>query len=155
MGSRESKDVVAVIAAAEVKADGALIVGRLERRYVEAKGGRKRMAELGDRVNEGIEGRELGATAGEARRPLADRDIDVGEAGLAENDTLYVLGSGLGHLKGDSHGRHADGYQERAEGGLLSSVGEAEACDRGALDSASLEVCIGIPEDLGQEDVMG
>ena len=34
MGTRESKDVVAVIAAAEVKPDGALIVERLERRLV-------------------------------------------------------------------------------------------------------------------------
>ena len=149
MGSRQSEDVVTVIAAAEVKADGALIVGHLERRYIEAKGGRKRVAELGDGVNEGIEGWELGATAGEARRPLADGDINVGEAGLAEDDTLYVLSGGLGLLEGDSHGRHADGHQERAEGGLLSNVGKAEACDHGALDPASIEVCIGIPEDLG------
>ena len=78
MGSRQGEDVVA---AAEVQGDGALIIGLLEGRYGEAERGREGMGELGDGpVDEGVEGRELGANTREARRPLPDGDVDIGEA---------------------------------------------------------------------------
>ena len=50
MGSREGEDVTAVTTASEVQSYTALIVGPLERRYVEAKSGREGVAELGNGV---------------------------------------------------------------------------------------------------------
>lgn len=46
------------------------------------------MTELFNRVDEEIEGWELGATTRQARRPLAEGDVDVGEAGLAKDGIL-------------------------------------------------------------------
>ncbi len=70
------------------------------------------MAELGDDpVDEGLRD-ELGATR-EVRGPLPDGDVDVGEASLAEDGALDVVGSSLGLLEDDSLGRHADGQKER------------------------------------------
>ncbi len=57
----KARTSVAVVAAAEVQGNGALAIG-LEGRYGEAKHRRERVAELGDHpVDEGVEGRELGA----------------------------------------------------------------------------------------------
>jgi hypothetical protein len=114
------------------------------------------MAELGDDpVDEGVEGRELGANTREARRPLPDGDVDVGEAGLAEDGALDVVGSGLGLLEDDSLGRHADGQKERAERGLVSSVGPADARDGGEPCPRSLRYASAFLRIPVQEDMMG
>ena len=106
------------------------------------------MVELGDGVDEGIEGPELRATTREGRRPLSDSDVDVGEAGLAEDRALDVVGGLLCGLEGERVGRHADDHEEGAKGGLLPSVGKAEAHDRGEFDTElSVQVCLGILED--------
>ena len=56
---------------------------------------RRREAELGDDpVDEGVEGRDLGATR-KVHGPLPDGDVYVGEAGFAD-DTHDVTGRGLG-----------------------------------------------------------
>jgi hypothetical protein len=157
VGSRQGEDVVTAVAAAEVQGDGAHIVGLLEGRYGEAERGREGMGELGDGpVDEGVEGRELGANTREVRRSLPDGDVDVGETGLAEDVVLDVVGSGLGILEDDSHGLHADGHKERAERGLVSSVGPADAHDGGEPLPAFLEVCLDALDDPipGGEDAM-
>lgn len=80
-------------------------MGLLAERNAEAKRGREGMPELGGGpFEEGVEGRELGATNRQARRPLPDRDFDVGEAGLVEDGALDVVGNGPGLLEGDSRG---------------------------------------------------
>jgi len=62
VGSGEEGDAVIVTAEAEIERAGALIVGRLQRGDGEAERGREGLAELGDRVDEGVEGEELRAT---------------------------------------------------------------------------------------------
>ena len=135
---------------AEGQGDGALDVGLLEGRYGEAERRREGVAELSDDpVDEGTEGRELGAGARrEARRALPDGDVDVGEAGVGEDGALEVVGSGLGLLEDDSLGRHTDGQKEWTERGLVSSsVGRAGAHDGGERLLTFLEVCLSGPED--------
>ena len=115
------------------------------------------MCELGDGpVDEGVERPELGADIREARRPLPDGDVDVGEAGFAEDNVLDVVSGGLGILKDDSLGLHADGHKERAERGLVSCVGPAEAHDGGKPLPAFLEVCLNALDDPvpGGDDAM-
>ena len=111
------------------------------------------MAELGGGVNEEIEGRELGATAGEARRPLADGDIDVGEAGLAEDDTLYVLGSGLGLREGDSHGPMVT--RSGQKGVFSPTLAKPKPVIVVHLTPRALRYASASLRILGQEDVMG
>jgi hypothetical protein len=148
MGSRDSENVVVVIAAAEVEGDRALVVGRLGRGNGETECGRKGMPELGDGVEEGIEGWKARAAAREGRRPLSDSDVDVGEAGLGEYRALDVVGGLLGGLEGERAGWHADDHEEGAKGGLLPNIGEAGAHDRGELDTElSVQVSLGILEE--------
>ena len=126
------------------------MVGLVEGRYGDAGRRRKGMAELGDDpVDEGAEGWEIGANTREARRPFPDGDIDVGEAGLAEDDALDVVSSGPGLLEDDSLGCYTGGQKERSERDLVSSVGPADACDSGEPLVAFLEALRAVSEDPG------
>jgi hypothetical protein len=148
MGSCDSEDVVVVIAAAEVEGDCTLVVGRLGRGNGETERGRKGMSELGDGIEEGIEGRELRATTREGRSPLSDSDVDVGETGLGEDRSLDVVGSLLRGLESERVGWHADDHEEGAKGGLLPSVGKSGAHDRGELDTElSVQICLCVLEE--------
>ena len=148
MGSRDSENVVVVIAAAEVEGDRTLVVGRLGWGNGETERGRKGMPELGDGVEEGVEGWKVRTAAREGRRPLSDSDVDVGEAGLGEDRALDVIGGFLCGLEGERVGWHADDHEEGAKGGLLTSFGESGAHDRGELDTElSVQVCLGVLEE--------
>ena len=119
-GQALSEDAVVAIAAAFVQADGALVVGPLERRYDEAECRRGGVAELGDDpVDEGVEGRNLGATR-KVRGPLPDGDVDVGGAGLAEDGALDAVGRGLGLLEDDSLGATPMIVRRRGQNGISS-----------------------------------
>lgn len=148
MGSRDSENVVIVIAAAEVEGDRALVVGRLGWGNGETERGCKGMPELGDGVEEGVEGWKVRTAAREGRCPLSDSDINVGEAGLGEDHALDIIGGFLCGLEGERVGWHADDHEEGAKGGLLPSFGEAGAHDRGELDTElSIQVCLGVLEE--------
>ena len=77
MGSGEEGDAVIVTAEAEIERTGALIVGRLQRGDGEAERGREGLAELGDRVDEGVEGEELRATHRARHLRLAESDLNL------------------------------------------------------------------------------
>jgi hypothetical protein len=64
------------------------------------------VAELGDLpVDEGIEGRELGAGAGvHPRLPLAEGNGDVRETGRVDDGALDMVGSGLDVVEVEVHG---------------------------------------------------
>ena len=113
MGRRQSEDVVANIAAAEVQGDGALVVGFIERGIatpsVDAKGWPNSVTTPSTRRL-----RDECLVPPEFCSLLADGDVDVGEAGLVDDGVLDVVGRGVGLLEDDSPGRHTDGQKERA-----------------------------------------
>ena len=91
----------------------------------EAERGRERFAELGDGVDEGVEGEELRVSDRVGYLRLAKSDLNLGEAGLTEDTLIYrrlVL--------------HADPNKERAKWLLFPSVGEGDGVDRGSHDAA-------------------
>jgi len=153
VGSGEKDDAavvsIVVFSEAEVEGTGALVVGRLERGNEEAGRGREGLAGIGDGVDEGVEGVELRATKRVGHLRLAESNLNTGEAGLADDSTLDVLGGSHCNLEGESLGPHADPHQERAKRLLLPFVGEAEAVDRSPHDVARGEVFLGVLTDLG------
>jgi hypothetical protein len=147
VGSGEKGDVIVVFAKAEVEGAGALVVGRIEWGDGEAERGRERLAELGDRVDEGIEGEELRATNRVGHLRLAKSDLNLGEAGYSE-DTLDGAGGSHCILEGESLGHHANPHQEWAKRRLLPGVGEGDGVDRGPLDAARVEGLVDVRTDL-------
>jgi len=146
VGSGEEGDAVVVTAEAEVERASALVVGRPERGDGEAERGREGLAELGDGVSEGVEGEELRATHIAHHLRLTESDLDVGEAGLAE-DVLDDIGGSHGSLEGQCLILHADPHQERAKRRLLPGVGEGDGIDRGPLDAEGLEGLVDVGTD--------
>jgi hypothetical protein len=101
-------------------------------------------------VDEGVEGRELGAGTQEGRRELPDGDLDGEEAGLDEDVHLDVVGNHLRILELDRLWHHPDSHNQRAEGRCRTSVGEAESHDGcEALPDFPLEVFSGIQSQEG------
>jgi len=80
VGSGEKDDTVVVFTEAEVEGAGALVVGRLERGNREAECGRERLAELGDGVEERVEGEEFRTTNRVGHLRFAKSNLNLGEA---------------------------------------------------------------------------
>jgi hypothetical protein len=95
VGSGEKDNAIVIFANTEVEGTSALIVGRLERGDGEAKCGCERLAELRDGVSEGVEREELRASCRPGHLGLPESDLDLREAGQAE-DVLDALGHSHG-----------------------------------------------------------
>jgi len=147
VGSGEEGDAVVVTAEAEIERAGALIVGRPERGDGEAERGREGLAELVDGVSEGVEREELRATHRARHLRLAESDLNLGEAGLAE-DGLDGVGGSHCSLEGERLVLHADPHQERAKWRPLPGVGEGDGIDRCPLDAESIQGLVDVGTDL-------
>ena len=146
MGNGEKDNAVVVFAEAKVEGPGALVMGRPERGDGEAERGCERLAKLGDVVDDGVEGEELWASR-VGYLGLAKRDLNLGEAGLAE-DPLDGVGGSDRIFEEESLGLHADPYEERTERCRLPGVCEGDRVDRCSLDAARVEELVNVRTDL-------
>ncbi|CUS10823.1 unnamed protein product [Tuber aestivum] len=116
VGSGEEGDAVVITAEAEVEPYGTRRWG----------------------VSEGIHRKELWATHRAHHLRLAESDLNLREASLAQ-DVLDSIGGSHGSLKGKCLVLHTDPHQERAKRRLLPSVSKGNGIDRGPLDVESIE----------------
>jgi hypothetical protein len=138
VGSGEKDDTNVVFSETKVEGAGAFVVGCFERGDGDAERGHERLAELGDGVDEAVEGEELWASNIVGHLRLAKSDLNVGEAGLTE-DSLDGVGGSHRIVEVQSLVLHADPHQERAKQQLLPGVGEGDGVDRGPLNAARVE----------------
>ena len=134
----QNGDTVVVSRKAEVQSSCAFVKWECTTRDGEAESWSEWFAQVGDLVDERVEGEQLWSNSTIYNR-LDESDFDVGEASAGE-DVLDDGCTSNSSLVGEGTGVHADAYDERAEWLGLPSIGVGEGVDAGPNDVVGLEV---------------
>ena len=147
MGSSEKDNMVIIFAEAEVEGTSALRVGCSEWGNGEAKCGCEGLAELRDRVSEGIEGEELWATDRAGHLRLMKGNLNLREASLTE-DTLDSTGSRHHIAKRERLAPHPDPHQEWTKWYILPCISKANRVNQCPLDAARVKPLVDVCTNL-------
>ena len=135
----EHNAIVSLLAAEAVEQTSSpLEVRRLEGRDGETESVRECLAKAGDRVEEGIEVHELGTSSATTVYGLDEGNLDLREAGNAE-DLVDGVGSRHSSIVRKGAGPDSNGDNEVTDESRLSSVGVCERVDRVPVDLELVE----------------